>query len=438
MIRRIFWFALSLVGLGATSVWAAAPLPQPLTLAEALRLAEDEGHYELMLRRAELEMAKAGLLTAQGERDLTLGFEGRLRYIEPPAQTVNQEHNDSAALLVARKRLYDFGRGEALEKAAQAQIEGEGQRLALAREQRKLEVLRAFYDVLLADMIYAVANERMAIVYVDYDKQRQRAELGQLSQVELLRVQSLYEESLRARSEAEVRQRTSRVKLATALGDPTRLPAKLDEPVLSALAERKAPELDKLVAEALANNPTLKALQQQLEAAQGRIEAARARRLPVLDMVVEGGSYRRDFGSNDRFRAGVVLSAPLITGGAVEGELVRAEAERQRTQALLARAEAELRQRLTELVLEIEVLRKAVAGDQVREGYRELYLERSRALYEMEVSTDLGDSMVRMSEARLASMRTLLALSLAWAELDVLLGRPVNPLALTQPAEGKS
>lgn len=78
-------------------------------------------------------MARAGLRTAQGERDFTLGLEGRLRYVEPPAQSVNQEHNDSAALLVARKRLYDFGRGAALEQAAQAMIEGEEQRLGLAR-----------------------------------------------------------------------------------------------------------------------------------------------------------------------------------------------------------------------------------------------------------------------------------------------------------------
>ncbi|MDM7322960.1 MAG: TolC family protein, partial [Gammaproteobacteria bacterium] len=173
-------YAWLLAGVFASPCLTAAPLPQPLTLAEALRLAQDEGHYDLALRTAELEVARAGLRMAQGERDFTLGFEGRLRYVDPPAQNLNQEHNDSAALLVARKRLYDFGRGAALEQAAQAVIEGEKQRLEFAREQRKIDVLRAFYDVLLADMGYTVANERMAIVYVDYDKQRDRFELGQI------------------------------------------------------------------------------------------------------------------------------------------------------------------------------------------------------------------------------------------------------------------
>ncbi|MEF3193225.1 MAG: TolC family protein, partial [Halothiobacillaceae bacterium] len=378
--------ALLLAGVLASPCLAAAPLPQPLTLADALRLAQqDDGHYDIQLRVAELEMARAGLRTAQGERDFTLGLEGRLRYIEPPSQNINQEHNDSAALLVARKRLYDFGRGAALEQAAQAAIEGEEQRMAFARAQRQLEVMRAFYDVLLADLAYTVANERMAVVYVDYDKVRDKFELGQVSQVDLLRVQSGYEEILRARNEAMARQRTTRLRLAVALGDPTQLPARLVEPELRSLPERQAPAIDTVLAEGLARNPTLVALRRQLEAATSRVEAARARRLPVLDAVVEAGAYNRDFGSNDPFRAGVVLTAPLVTGGAVEGEIARAEAERLRAQATLARAEAELRQRLSELALDIDVLRKAAAGDKVREDYRELYLDRSRALYEMEV-----------------------------------------------------
>lgn len=426
-----FKHPLILIGLLSSPLLAAAPLPQPLGLEEALRLAGDESHYDLQLRAAELDAARAGLRSAEGERDFTLSLEGRLRYIEPPSITADPGHNDNAAVLVARKRLYDFGRGAALEEAAQAVIQGEEQRFGLAHEQRKLDVLRAFYDVLLADTAFAYANERMAVVYVDFDKVKDRHELGQISQVELLRVQTGYEEALRERNATEARQRTARVKLAVALGDASQLPAKLNEPSLNGLMDRKTPEIDKTIKEGIDNNPSLIALRRQLEAATRRIEAARAKRLPVLDAVVEGGAYERDIGSNDPFRAGLVLTAPLIASGAVDGDIARAEAERRRAQAQLVRAEAELRQRLTELALDIDVLRKTTAGDKVRGDYRELYLDRSRALYEMEVSTDLGDSMVQMTDARLRAMRTLYALSLSWAELDALLGRPVDPLAMS-------
>ncbi|MEW6445311.1 MAG: TolC family protein [Pseudomonadota bacterium] len=426
-----------LAGLLVCPWLSAAPLPQPLSLTDALRLAGDESHYDLQLHLADLDAARAALRGAQGERDFTLGIEARARYIDPPKTTSDPGHDDHAAVLVARKRLFDFGRGSALEEAARAVIDGEERRLGLAREQRKLDVMRAFYDVLLADMSFTVANERMAIVYVDYDKVKDKHELGQLSQVDLLRVQTSYEEALRDRNVAEARQRNARVRLAAALGDASRLPAKLSEPALDGLASRKAPEIDAAVKDALERNPALIALRRQLEASIRRIEAARARRLPVIDAVVEGGAYAREMGTNDPFRAGLVLSAPLVVSGMVEGEIVRAEAERRRAEAQLARAEAELRQRLTELVLDIDVLRKSATGDKVRGDYREIYLERSRALYEMEVSTDLGDSMVQVSDARLRALRTLYALSLAWAELDALSGRPVESLAKPEtPVQG--
>ena len=50
-------------------------------------------------------------------------------------------------------------------------------------------------------------------------------------------------------------------------------------------------------------------------------------------------------------------------------------------------------------------LRIRLAGLQVRGDYRELYLDRSRALYELEVKTDLGDAMTEMSAVELDQAR---------------------------------
>ncbi|OYY74950.1 MAG: hypothetical protein B7Y40_03100 [Gammaproteobacteria bacterium 28-57-27] len=433
--RAVLWVA----GFSFSCGVLAAPLPQPLSLQHALALAADENHYDLQLRAADMDAARAGLRTAQGENDLLVGFEARARYIDAADLSPDQSHNDSAAVLVARKRLFDSGRRGALEHAALATIESEEQRTVLAQQQRKLDVMRAFYDVLLADRVFTLANERMAIAYVDFDKIKDRRELGQLSQVDFLRAQTNYEEVLRERNLTEGRQRSARVKLAAALGDVTQLPAKLSEPALEGLDARKSPDMDTLIKTALDTNPQLLALRHQLQASNDRVAAARAKRMPVVDAVVEGGAYNRHVGSNDPFRAGLVFSAPLVVGGTYDGELARAEAERRRAHAMIVRMEAELRQRLTELVLDIDVLRKTVTGDKVRADYRDLYMERSRALYEMEVSTDLGDSMVQLTDAQMRATRTLYTLSMAWAELDVLLGRPVDPFAATTPTtQGKN
>jgi hypothetical protein len=63
-------------------------------------------------------------------------------------------------------------------------------------------------------------------------------------------------------------------------------------------------------------------------------------------------------------------------------------------------------------------------GEQARSelAYRELYLDWSRANYEMEVKADLGDAMVRLSDAQLALTKTDFATELGWEQLRVLLG----------------
>ena len=57
------------------------------------------------------------------------------------------------------------------------------------------------------------------------------------------------------------------------------------------------------------------------------------------------------------------------------------------------------------------------------QDYRDLYLDRSRARYELDLQTDLGDAMVRFSDARLQAARVKYQLELAWEQLDAITGR---------------
>lgn len=63
---------------------------------------------------------------------------------------------------------------------------------------------------------------------------------------------------------------------------------------------------------------------------------------------------------------------------------------------------------------------------QTAADYRELYLDRSRALYEMEVKADLGDAMVRVSEAERNLRKIQFDITLGWARLETLVGQDLN------------
>ncbi len=63
---------------------------------------------------------------------------------------------------------------------------------------------------------------------------------------------------------------------------------------------------------------------------------------------------------------------------------------------------------------------------EIKISYRDLYLDRSRALYELEVRTDLGDAMTQMTEAQWEATRAKYRLALTWAKIDALTGHLIT------------
>jgi len=55
-----------------------------------------------------------------------------------------------------------------------------------------------------------------------------------------------------------------------------------------------------------------------------------------------------------------------------------------------------------------------------------LRLERSRGLYELELKSNLGTSMVETSDAKLRARRNEYQLALSFAHLEALMGRPLS------------
>ncbi len=426
------WLAFSALPVAATEV---EPLPQPLTLEDALRLAQTSPHPMLEQAQASLGGARADLAQAEARQGINLSLEGRLRWVEPAEIAADQDHADHQAALRLRKNLYDFGRTAALEAAADAQVKAAEGQLVERHSAYRVLVMRRYFEVLLADMNYALENEALAVAYVDLDKLRNRHELGQVSDLTLLAKQSEYEVVLARRASADGARRAARSRLALALGRPGELPADLVMPELPQV-EREAGDYEALLRLAQEHNPTLVALRHRLAAAEQEVEAARAKGRPTLDAELEASAYQRDLGSYDPWRAGVVLSVPLYTGGSVDAAVAQAESARHLAQANLTEAEYTVHQQLLDLWLELRSLGSAREAARAGEEYRELYLDRSRAIYEMELKTDLGDAMVRLTEAQLEQMRRKFDTVLAFEELDALLG--VSAEGETTDAEGEN
>jgi outer membrane protein TolC len=405
---------------GQSRAVSPEPLPEPLTLEYALSLV-DAPHPELQQRQAELDTARA----VEQEVDAGTGWntylEGRLRYIEPPATVIDQSRDDHRLGLFVDKTLYDFGRSDAEMEAARQSTRRAEILYQQRRRQRRLDIMQRYFDVVLADLDFYRYNEEMSVEFVRLDKLRDRFELGQVSDIEVLEQQARYQKVRQKFIVSQNRQRLTRARLAYVLGRPGNLPATVARPARIPHTDRRLPEVELLQRRAMQNNAGLEALRARLAAARAELALARSGDNPTLVGSGEASTYSRERAGYDDWRVQLTLQVPLTDGGRSDAAASKAQARIYELQAELADREERVRQQVLELWLSLEGLQ--VQREQARSQieFRELYLDRSRALYELEVRTDLGDAMVRYTQAERQQLATEFQIALAWEQLDLLM-----------------
>ncbi len=423
-------FATAVLLLSSATTLAAEPLPEPLTLEDALRLAGAD-HPAIALSRARLAQlqAEAERTAARDEIDIGASLEARL--IDPPSSSDDQSNNDSRAILFARKRLYDFGHTRAIEDAAAASVTGGELRASADLLRHRIAIMQAFFNVLLADLEYARDNEAMAVAYVQADRSRDRNELEQLSDIDLLEQESVYQEYRMRRTRAQARQRSTRALLAQLLDRPDQLPSSLLQPDLSD-NNQPLPEYQQLIEATLAANPGMQSLRADLEAARLMVKAERTGKRPVLSGSVQAAANERNVGSRNPLEAELRLEIPLYDSNRSNAEVARAQADVYRLTAELRQLEYELRQRVLETWLDIQTLLAQQQQVDIVTRSRALNFDRAQAEYELELKTDFGDALVGQSESALLRAQTEFGLALDWARLAALTGEPFSPYIHTQ------
>ena len=397
------------------------PLPEPLSLEYALALAVKSGHPDLLKADARIAGAEADQLGVEANNGLEVGVVGGLKLIEPSEVAGDQNNEDSYLKLNARKRLYDFGRTQAGREAAQAGLQGSRHRLIDSRQRRYLEVMRRYFDVLLADLRHTRDNEALAIAFIAMDKIRDKVELKQKSDFDLAKLERDYQIVRRRLHISSNRQRGTRAALALALNRPGELSSELKTPNLKRW-NRPVPELDLLNQRLKRGNPLLKAMRAELERDRKLVAKAKASNNPVLSGSIGAGVYQREMGGYHPMTAELTLEIPLFTGGRSDAEAAKARSAMMMKSAELKALELELLQRVTDLWLELQGLKVKLEELQAAADYRELKLDRNRALYEMEVKADLGDSMVDISAQNLDEAEVKFRKALVWAEIEALTG----------------
>jgi len=414
---------LSMCSVSISFVTAEEKFPDTITLEYALQRAESD-HPDIEQAQAALEIAESERLLAESLTGTNVSLQTRLRYVEPNSSIADQTHNDSSIGLYVNKNLYDFGRSETATRAADFAIKSEKIGLTSTRNLRRLDIMRSYFDVILADMAYLRDNEDMATAYVALDKARDRKDVGQLSDVDVLELENKYQQVRLRRYRSDNQQRSTRSMLAIAMNQPGHLPGTLEKPALPSL-KRPIPDIDKIHKLAKDNNPGLRTAKARLEAAQARLENARTGDNPTLSGEFEVSENNREVGSRDKARIGLQLNIPLSSGGTSRASIAKEHANVRIERANYALQRTKVEQTALDIWLELKNLKAQREQAIAQLNYRELYLDQRRAFYELETKTNLGDAMVQISEAQRFLKQTEFDIAYRWAQLDALMGKKI-------------
>lgn len=399
----------------------ASELPERLSFDLVMKVVDDGNYVDALLLNADYEGILSELQAVQGLNDFNISLDALAQYVEPSQVVADEVNDDHQLSVVMKKNLLDAGYSSKKELSVEARMKAFKLLMKKMRLGKRIEVAKNFFDIKLADLKYTVDNEAISTAYIKFNKTEERNELKQRSDVELLKAQFEYQQVRARRYQSETMQRISRARFAESISRPKELPVDVIVPDLSFI-NKKRPDYDEIMKVVLANNLEIRMQQLLVESAAYELDASRKTHASRLSTELEWREYSHELPSRNNWRAAIKYSVPLYENDSAKSIITKARANLHKQQALLAQFESKIRQQALEVWQRIYVLKARQDIDEAAEEYRELYQDRSRAYYEMEYRTDLGDSFVRVSEARLEKNKNEFELVISWMKLAMLSG----------------
>jgi len=312
IIGMLFCLALA----SASGPAAAQPSTQRLTLDDAVALAVRENRT---LRAKEFEY----LATRAGEITAGLRPNPVATYV---AEQIGLRNGDPQHTVTLGQPIELGGKRERRLESARAAIRVSEYELADIRRQVIAQVKRAFTDVLVAQATLALSLENLRALDEVERIQRFRAERGDISELELTRIQ--VQRFAFERDAADARQaiRSAKITLRTLAG-PDALGTDFDVVGDIEFSDRPL-NRDDLYRLTLANRPDVRAAEAAREKARADVNLARANAWWDVTPLLE---YQRIGNDNT---IGFGISIPLRVFDRNQGEIARTRAEVQRTDAL--------------------------------------------------------------------------------------------------------
>ena len=328
-----------------------------LTLDEAIDLATRENPV-LRAKEFELRAVRANEVTAGLRPNPTASYSSE-QFALGRATDAVQQHTASLSQLIETG-----GKRQRRIESARAATQVTGYELADVRRQVVYQVRKAFTDILTARANLALAEQGLRTLDDVERLQRFRAERGDISELELLRIQVQRFAFERDAADARAALRAGAISLRAVLG-PERVSENVD--VVGDLTYRPLTQSrEDLEAAAVANRPDVRAAEAARARARADYSLARANASWDFAPMVE---YQRIGADNT---IGFGISMPLRLFDRNQGEIARTRAEMDRADAT---RDATVLQAVTEVNAALATL--ATQADKLR-LLRDIYLPKAQ------------------------------------------------------------
>ncbi len=322
------WLAAACAGLGTVSAQEIVPPDRPISMDEAIRIAEQNtavmasGEESVFISRQRVLQARSPLLpnvtadlSYNGRGTSTLGgiFGSTTQPVGVGANTATFDQGP-IPIIRARQTLFDAGQTRIAVHAARVGVENAEAGLQATRNNLGFTVSTTYLAQLRNQAVLALRDEQVRQAQQQLQDVLERIRVGALAEVERYLPESQLRNTEVDRVEAENDLRVAAANLRNVMGLPPGPPLQLIEPVEPPDAQILAP-LAELQAQAMRQRPEVLQDESSLRIAQADIQLARLQRRPLPTADVAVNVTPRGEVSKSDFAVGANISFLVFDSG---------------------------------------------------------------------------------------------------------------------------
>jgi CheY-like chemotaxis protein len=405
-----------LLGFFSASV-LAAEIPNPLSLKQALKIGNNQS-LEVQKQRLNIKTEQNNLQTARADFDVQANLDLQLAKRDDDDASINDSH----AFIYLEKTLFEQRIDTNIDSAKQAIMSSE-QALNLLQKEKNIDIMQRFFDVILIDMQLETTLERLAISAIRANDIQDDFAIQKAAEVTLLEKRVITQLDVSKRIKIEAKQILKRAQLADILGiSYENRPDDLLKPKLSHYFSKAINSLDNLRKSAFKNNAELQIMHRNLASLKRQIDAHNADYGVVVKGNVRIGeqAYLRD--KYGKLRFGISLTMPLGYDNSQQLKITELSIQSQQIELDIKQFKQNLSAQVLTFWLRLNELKQVQKSLITELDYRDLYLERARALYEMELENDIGDALTEFTNSEYKLAKNTFDFVIVFEKLALLTG----------------